>query len=82
MPRINGAAGADTIVGTSGDDTITGFAGNDMIDGSAETAIAIFSGDSSLYTLTAGADGVLIVTGLMEPTACPTSKRCRWGAPI
>ena len=51
IDMINGGAGNDEIYGDDGDDTIEGGAGNDEINGNDGTDTAVYSGNSSDYTI-------------------------------
>ncbi len=50
---IDGRAGNDSLAGGDGDDTLIGGQGNDAIDGGIGNDIAVFTGNSSEYTLRA-----------------------------
>lgn len=58
-----GSAGNDTYEGTDNNDTIEGKGGNDTIDGGDGDDTAVYSGNSSDYTLTKDQDGVWTITG-------------------
>jgi Ca2+-binding RTX toxin-like protein len=61
---ITGGALADVISGGDGDDVLAGGGGGDTLDGGAGSDIAVFSGASTDYLITAGANGSLIVEDL------------------
>ena len=48
---VTGAGGNETLLGYGGNDTLTGAAGNDLIDGGSGADTAVYSGNSSLYTI-------------------------------
>jgi hypothetical protein len=60
---IAGTSGADTLTGTAANDTLEGDGGNDMIDGGSGIDTAVFRGVRSNYTMTALANGDLMVAG-------------------
>lgn len=57
---VTGGANADTLNGGLGDDRLAGGAGDDAVDGGAGDDIAVFSGSSFSYKITATADGYLV----------------------
>ena len=70
MENAVGGSGGDTIVGNAVDNRLTGRGGADVIDGGMGTDTAVFSGNSTSYSITNSVeviDGVsyrvLIVTG-------------------
>ncbi|GHD42050.1 hypothetical protein GCM10017083_06600 [Thalassobaculum fulvum] len=60
---LTGSAAANHLIGGRGDDRLSGAAGDDTIDGGRALDVAIFSGDSGGYVLTANADGTVLLTG-------------------
>jgi subtilisin-like proprotein convertase family protein len=58
-----GSAAANHLIGGRGDDRLSGAAGDDTIDGGRALDVAVFSGDSGGYALTANADGTVSLTG-------------------
>ncbi|UYV37204.1 hypothetical protein N4R57_19985 [Rhodobacteraceae bacterium D3-12] len=59
--QLRGLAGDDFIFGGGGSDYITGGRGNDVIDGGSESDYAVFSGNSTDYTLTRSGNSVSVV---------------------
>ncbi|MCB2077223.1 MAG: hypothetical protein KDE55_05935 [Novosphingobium sp.] len=63
---IVGSAAANTLNGMDGDDIITGAGGDDRINGGAGRDIATFSGNHTLYAVSALANGDLAVSSAAE----------------
>ena len=63
IENVIGTGFADTITGDGGANTLQGGLGDDTIDGAGGEDIAVFSGASATYTVTAGPTGVVTVTG-------------------
>lgn len=53
-----GGSGNDTLVGNSADNRLRGNAGNDNIEGGVGSDTAVYAGNSSEYTVTAGTETV------------------------
>ncbi|WP_281168402.1 M10 family metallopeptidase C-terminal domain-containing protein, partial [Brevundimonas aveniformis] len=53
-----GGSGADVLVGNSANNRLTGGAGNDNLYGGAGSDTAVFSGNMSAYTITAGTETI------------------------
>lgn len=60
---LTGTEGVDTLTGSAGNDKLQGSGGNDTINGGAGNDIAIFSGVSTMYTVSTQ-NGSLTVRGL------------------
>jgi VCBS repeat-containing protein len=71
---IDGAGGNDQIVASPGNDRIIGGPGNDILDGGAGTDTAVYSGNFSLYTLTALSGGQLRVANTANADGTDTIK--------
>ena len=60
LDTLEGGNGNDTITGGNGNDTLTGGNGNDSIDGGDGDDTAVFSGNSSDYSIVFGAGQVVV----------------------
>lgn len=64
LDKLTGNDGNNILAGGGGNDTLTGGLGNDMLDGGAGEDKAVYTGNSSAYTITPGNDsGTFKVTG-------------------
>ncbi|MDQ8699757.1 S8 family serine peptidase, partial [Hyphomicrobium sp. LHD-15] len=74
---FTGGAGDDELTGGTGNDTLDGGAGNDILDGGEGTDTVVFSGASTDYTLTEGANGEISVVDTRDGSV-DTIRNIEW----
>ncbi|WP_305072126.1 cadherin domain-containing protein [Microvirga puerhi] len=61
--KLTGNDGNNTLTGGNGNDTLTGGLGNDLLDGGAGEDRAVYTGNSTAYTITSNTDGTFTIAG-------------------
>jgi serralysin len=80
IENVIGGPGNDTIVGNAADNSFTGGHGNDFLDGGTGTNTAVYSGNSSAYSIVNAGFGSWTITDLRggSPDGTDSLKNIRY----